>query len=260
MKNTPDWMVARFKKANKIWLFLDYDGTLADFAPTPDHVQPDDEVIDLLSELAGHPRISLSIISGRRLAHVKTLVPVKGIWLVGTYGIEMQTPEGRLVERLPYEKVRPPLDKLKIAWQELLENRAVFYLEDKGWSLAIHAKDAREHEAEAVLSAAKQIASNTLKVEPFQLLGGHKFLEMGPLLADKSNTVEYLLRRNDDPGVLPLYLGDDDKDEVAFGVIKGQGGIAILVSQRIKDSKADLRLDNPSSARDWLWGLLEVLE
>ena len=32
------------------------------------------------------------------------------------------------------------------------------------------------------------------------------------------------------PGALPVYLGDDDKDEEAFDVVKERGGIAILVA------------------------------
>jgi len=54
-------------------------------------------------------------------------------------------------------------------------------------------------------------------------LGGHKFLEIGPTLAHKGRTVDYLLDRYPWPGALPIYLGDDDKDEKAFGVIaRGQ--------------------------------------
>ena len=35
-------MAERIAHAERLWLFLDYDGTLAEFAPTPDHVFPDD--------------------------------------------------------------------------------------------------------------------------------------------------------------------------------------------------------------------------
>ena len=41
----------RVMDADKLRLFLDYDGTLADFAPTPDEVYPDPELIDLLNRL-----------------------------------------------------------------------------------------------------------------------------------------------------------------------------------------------------------------
>jgi trehalose 6-phosphate phosphatase len=90
----------------------------------------------------------------------------------------------------------------------------------------------------------------------FRLLGGHKFLEIGPRLAHKGRTVAYLLDHDPWPGALPVYLGDDDKDEEAFGIIKGRGGIAILVAPEPRESGADFRLDSPQAARRWLETLL----
>jgi trehalose-phosphatase len=86
----------------------------------------------------------------------------------------------------------------------------------------------------------------------FRLLGGHKFLEIGPRLAHKGRTVDCLLDRYPWPEALSLYLGDDDKDEEAFGVIKARGGIAILVSPEPRNTKADCRLESPQATRHWL--------
>ena len=51
-------------QADYLWLFLDYDGTLADFAATPDVLIPDEELIGLIAQLAGKPDVRISIISG----------------------------------------------------------------------------------------------------------------------------------------------------------------------------------------------------
>ena len=58
------------------------------------------------------------------------------------------------------------------------------------------------------------------------------------------------------PGALPLYVGDDDKDEEAFGVVQAQGGVAVLVAALPRATAAQLRLDTPRAARRWLEGLL----
>ena len=50
-----------------LFLFLDYDGTLAEFAPNPDIVLPDDELIQLLTRLKANPKVDLAVVSGRRL-------------------------------------------------------------------------------------------------------------------------------------------------------------------------------------------------
>lgn len=249
----------RLGQAARLRLFLDYDGTLADFAPTPEEITPDPALEDLLTRLEQDPRIRPAIISGRRLSHVQKLVPVPGILLAGTYGIELQTPEGERIDRLPFAEIRPTLDRLKPRWIELLAGREGFFLEDKGWALALHARFADGKETERVLSRARRCAVEAMEERTpglFRLLGGHKFLEIGPKLAHKGRTVEYLLEQYPWPGALPLYLGDDDKDEEAFGVIKAQGGIAVVVASEPRETRADLCLPSPLAARCWLEMLL----
>jgi trehalose 6-phosphate phosphatase len=249
---TSEQLNERLAEAGRLWLFLDYDGTLADFAPTPDHVDPDPEIVDLLTKLVEHPRLRIAVISGRRLSHVQSLLPAPGLLLAGTYGIELQTPEGERIIRVARGTIRPALDILKPAWARLIAGREGFFLEDKFWALALHARFADEDEAEKVLAAAHRLATEVAYSGPFRLLGGHKFLEIGPRLAHKGRTVDYLLEGYPWPGALPLYLGDDDKDEEAFGVIKARGGIAILVASEARVTEADCRVESPQAVRRWL--------
>jgi trehalose 6-phosphate phosphatase len=247
----------RLALAERLWLFLDYDGTLADFAPTPEHVEPDPELVTLLTQLATHPRFRVAVVSGRRLKHVQALVPVPGIILAGTYGIELQTADGQQIDQLPYEEVRPTLSALKPRWESLIAGREGFFLEDKGWTLALHARFANDGEAETVLTTARRQATRAASSGPFRVLGGHKFLEIGPQLAHKGHTVKLLLEQYAWAGSLPLYLGDDDKDEEAFNVIQANGGIAILVtSEPDKNTTADFCLESPQAVRHWLTSLV----
>jgi trehalose 6-phosphate phosphatase len=253
----PKSLGQRLARASKLWLFLDYDGTLAEFAPTPEHVDPDPDLIELLNRLAGQARLRIAVISGRRLSHVQSLVPVPGVLLAGTYGVELQLPGGEQVERVAYTTVRPVLDSLKPGWEHLLAGGEGFFLEDKGWALALHARFADEDEAEKVLGAAHQMATRVAASGPFRVLGGHRFLEVGPKLAHKGLTVAYLLESYPWPGALPIYVGDDDKDEEAFGVIQAYAGIAILVSRESRNTGADFRLESPRVVRHWLEGVSE---
>lgn len=244
-------------QAQRLWLFLDYDGTLADFAPTPEHVHPNPGVISLLGQLVEHPRIRGTIISGRRLDHVEKLAPTPGVFLAGTYGIEMRTWSGERINRLDYATIRPALEDLKPRWSQLIVGRQGFFLEDKGWSLALHARFAADGEAADVLGEARRIAAQKIVASSFRVLDGHKFLEIGPLLAHKGRTVEYLLSRYAWPGASLLYLGDDDKDEEAFGVVKARGGVAVVVAPEPRETQADCRLESPCAARRWLETLLK---
>lgn len=244
--------VEQIARAERVWLFLDYDGTLADFAPTPDHILPDPELIDLLARLSENPALRVSIISGRRLSHIRRLLPLPGILLAGTYGVELQTMEGRQIYQVDLEEIRPVLEKIKPHWQALIEGRQGFYLEDKGWSLALHARFAAEEDAEQVLDKASALLQDGPTLQSFQILGGHKFLEICPRSANKGRTVEFQLEKFDWPGALPVYIGDDDKDEVAYGVIQSHAGIAIRVGASPRETIADYRLPSTQAVRRWL--------
>jgi trehalose 6-phosphate phosphatase len=65
---TDDRVLQKIDRAEQLWLFLDYDGTLADFAPTPEDILPDKALISLIERLVSQPDIRVTVISGRRLA------------------------------------------------------------------------------------------------------------------------------------------------------------------------------------------------
>ena len=241
-------------------LFLDYDGTLADFSDHPDQVEPLPEVIGLLTALRDNSDIQIAVLSGRRLAHLKRLLPVDGILLAGTYGLEIQKEDGSQHFRLDYGQVRPALEALKPAWLGLIDDHEEIILEDKGWSLALHARFVNDDLAAEVLKMAQTAAVEQLDAQEFLVVPGHKFLEAGPRLANKRDGVSYLLEIDPPKEESLLYLGDDDKDEAAFRVIQSRGGAAIRVcSNVINQPIEDWRLADPQSARAWLKGLPVLL-
>jgi trehalose-phosphatase len=256
---TPDYKKIKraLEKNNRRVLFLDYDGTLADFTKHPDSLAPDPEVVKLLKALSECEAVTPAIISGRGLAQLQELVPISGMTLAGTYGLEIQLPDEELFYPLKYEAIRPALEELKPVWQGLIEGKGPFYLEDKGWALAIHARFVDEGIANAILLDAQMIARRKLDPADFQVNAGHKFLEASPNQADKGKCVEFLLQKISRENVVILYLGDDDKDENAFEVVQSYGGFAIRVcSNVIHNPIEDWRLEDPQTARDWLWTLI----
>ncbi|MBW6473634.1 MAG: hypothetical protein K0B14_10945, partial [Anaerolineaceae bacterium] len=107
----------KISQKERAFLFLDYDGTLARFAPNPDVVLPDSELIEILHEINLLDRIRLAIISGRRLDHIRSLVPIDGIWLAGSYGLEMIDPRGNEIHLLEFDQLRPGLEIIIPTWQ-----------------------------------------------------------------------------------------------------------------------------------------------
>ncbi|MBN1262001.1 MAG: trehalose-phosphatase, partial [Anaerolineae bacterium] len=209
----------------------------------------------VVAALCANQDIRVTVISGRRLSHIEKLVPAPGVMLAGTYGIEIRMPAGSVRHRVPYTEVRPVLETIKPRWGDLIRNCEGCYLEDKGWALALHGRFAADVAFADVLAAARRVITEIGVGERFRILEGHKFLEIGPRLAHKGRAVDFLLDHYPLPGALLLYLGDDDKDEEAFSVIRARGGLAIVVSSEARKSQSDARLDSPQDARAWLAAL-----
>lgn len=237
---------------NPVWFFLDYDGTLSEFAPTPEIVEPDQELIQILRQLSQQAGLRLTVISGRMLDQIRVLVPLERIYLAGTYGVEVQLPGGEVIRRVDLDTIRPVLLRVKSGWIGLVQGLEGFYIEDKNWAVALHAKFAEGNTADEVLEQARKIARREVQTERLQLLGGHRFLEIGPTLAHKGKTVAWLLDKFPLREAFLVYLGDDDKDEQAYSVIHSGGGASVLVGKPRGSSRADYNLASPADVRSWL--------
>ncbi len=244
--------------AERLWLFLDYDGTLVEFARTPDILKPDLKLIDLIRRLAARNRLRLAIVSGRRLNDLQTLLPVEGIYIAGTYGIEMVTPEGERIQREDYAMVRPYLERLKPHWEEILDGRKGFFLEDKGWALAVHARFAPDKEASRVISTLQHTLDQGMITDEYRLIKHTKFMEVSSAKAHKGKAVSFLLNSFPLPEARLAYIGDDDNDAEAFETIHSFGGVAVSVAQYfgyIRSTGGDYILKSPKAVRKWLENL-----
>jgi trehalose 6-phosphate phosphatase len=255
MKMGFDDLNQRIAYAQRVWLFLDYDGTLADFAPTPHIIEPDNDLIKLLHKIVQLPYLRLAVISGRRQSHLDALLPVPGAILGGAYGIELRTADGDRIQRADLQTIRPTLEHLQPRWERLIDNRSGFILEDKEWTLALHAKLAEASEFQKIMREARTVAKEMIEPRTFRIYNGRRFLEVAPVEAEKGQTVKYLLQRFPLDNPLILYIGDDDKDENAFEVVKSRGGIPVVVADEPRETEALYRLDSTQAVRQWLEGL-----
>jgi trehalose 6-phosphate phosphatase len=235
----------------ELWLFLDYDGTLVPIAPAPELAVPDPGLLHLLVRLASIPRFRVAILSGRSLSSLQALLPIRGLILAGLYGIEIQMPDGTILRRTEATDLRHTVERVKEAWIRLIDHRAGFLVEDKGLAVALHARHASPSDAHFVLPRAETVVAQ-LPTAQYRVLGGDRFLEIAPSAAHKGRSVEWLLEHAGMPNALPVYFGDDDKDEEAFGVVREHGGIPIIVGTREPVTRALVRLPSPVEVRRFL--------
>ena len=77
------------RTSSRLLLLTDFDGTLTPLRNRPGDVPPLDPARQgVLRRLSQHPRVSLYVISGRRLSDLHKLIPVPGVRVLGLHGWE----------------------------------------------------------------------------------------------------------------------------------------------------------------------------
>jgi trehalose 6-phosphate phosphatase len=236
-------------------IFLDFDGTISEVAPTPAGAALHPRAAALLPDLAR--RYPMCILSGRRAEELASLVGLAHVHYVGVHGMEWMEDEPKIDP-----EVLPHLPALKRARDELavsLGDLPGVGLEDKLVSISLHFRDAPGREGGVL-----QIAEDLALKAGLRVRHGRRTVELFPPVDIDKGTVlirlgaGWKLRR-------ALYAGDDLTDVGAFRGMRylmkegGFEGVAIAVlSPEVPielEAVADLTVDGP----DGLFDLLEQL-
>jgi trehalose-phosphatase len=208
-----------------ILLMLDFDGTLAPIRPRPEMARLPIGTLKLLDRLGRSPDIILAIISGRKLAELKNLVPVQGIYYAGCHGLEISGPGIKFT----HPRARAAIPYLKALLKDLKRLKSKLpgaLIEDKGLSVAIHFRNlAGRH----IAFLDEQISGLENKYPRLLCQPGRKVYDFRPNVSwDKGRAVKLLLRKFHSKNPFPVYIGDDATDEDAFRALRGIG-LTILV-------------------------------
>ena len=225
-------------------LFLDYDGTLVDLAPTPAEALADAELRELLAAL--HVRLTgaLAIITGRPVADIDGFLAPLRLTVAGLHGLVRRRHDGHLTETaLPPGLMAP----VRAALASFAAAHPGTMLEDKRLSLALHYRQAPEAE-EAASQLAQQLAEGSNG--HLRLQRGKMVVELLPVGSDKGGAVAALLDEADFRGRTPIFVGDDVTDEAGFRSVNALGGVSIRVGDG--PTEAAHQLSDVTTLRRWL--------
>lgn len=223
-------------------LFLDFDGTLVDIAPTPDAVTVEEGLIENLETLRRRLGGALAIVSGRPIAQIDGFLAPSLLDAAGLHGVERRRDgdrEGGRPEDHP--ALRAQVERLHAESAPL----AHVLIEDKGASVAVHWRLASPADAERAEALVKQ-AAETLGTE-YRLQLGKAVGEIVPAKATKAVAIRAFMAEAPYAGRRAVFLGDDKTDEIAFVSVAEDGGVAIRVGDG--DTTAARRLPDPASVR-----------
>ena len=234
-------------------LFLDIDGTLLEFAPTPDGVSVDRELADLLNAFRQALDGAVALITGRTLANVDRLFGGAKLLVAGLHGSERRSADG-VVRR--HERAAAELAQLREDMARFAARHRGLLFEDKGVSFAIHYRRAPAL-ASFVHRTLRRHAAHA-SIVGWHIQRGKGILELRPEGRDKGTAIVDYLREPPFEGRKPVFVGDDLTDEFGFDAVTTLGGQAVKVGPG--PTSAAFRLRDVSAVRQWLAESLAQIE
>jgi trehalose 6-phosphate synthase/phosphatase len=202
----------------KMFLFLDYDGTLAPIADSPEKAFISGNMRGLVAELAG--RMPVAIVSGRSIEDVQRRIGIGSIIYAGNHGAEIRAGRKMLVSRQSREE-RRMLEEFLERLRASLSAIPGVLIEDKGITGSVHYRLVDLRKFDEFFSLFTGIAREYEKI--FRITSGKKVFEIRPLDAwHKGHAVSWIIEHLG-KGRTPVYIGDDITDEDAFRALKGKG-------------------------------------
>lgn len=232
-------------------ILLDYDGTLVPLASTPDLAAPDPELMQLLEQLCGLPRMEVEIVSGRTWQTLEgwfgqlpvTLWAEHGFWRRDTTDEKWHATT--TVKRDWMNKIGPILD-------QFTARTPGSWIERKTASIAWHYRGVARDFGERQARELRMLLGDALSNQPIEVLQGKKVIEMRLRGVSKAVVAERIPA--DDRRVV-VSFGDDRTDEDLFRVLPASS-VTVSVGQRLRG--ANYRVSDHSRVRHVLRSLLPV--
>jgi trehalose 6-phosphate synthase/phosphatase len=228
--------------AQRLALFLDFDGTLAEIASHPSEARLSDAMRERLAACAARTDTDVAIVTGRAVADIRAMSLPAGVILIGNHGFEIAGPGG-------LEFVHPELGRVSDTTARVARALAEScppgcWVEDKGASLTVHFRNATHEDAARAAAEARRVARewglptrdalSAVEIRP-------------PVDWDKGDAVLHVLRSLHGlawpESVEVIYAGDDETDEDAFRALRGLG-VTFRVGRADRPTLASHRLPN----------------
>ncbi len=126
-------------------LFLDVDGTLIELTDSPLETFADQELKTLLSSVVERLGGAVALVSGRSIEYLDALFDPLRLPAAGLHGVERRTASGGM-QGASFVDTR--LDRVRAEVQALVSAHQGASVEDKGRTIAVHFRMARQPRSE----------------------------------------------------------------------------------------------------------------
>jgi trehalose-phosphatase len=235
-----------FARLSRALLILDFDGTIAPFAPTPDAARLEPTAATALERLLGAASSGLhvGVASGRPIQDLRRRLPPLHVW-IGLHGLESaigdEPPRLRFdpsVSDCALERLRSRLDAVIGAGGRI---------EDKIHSIALHVRGLEPARAAAAIAAfVREVEREQEGGAPLECLPGAMVVEARPSGAGKHHAIEEVFQGLGAAGL--AFVGDDVTDEEVFRAFRYHLTVAVMDPPRASAAGYYLRTPQETAA------------
>lgn len=264
LKNAFDFLhqtKSEINKSEKVFLFLDYDGTLTEIKNNPEYAKPGKKLIEFINT-TDNPKFVISIISGRTLKDLVKILnktDLTKINLIGNHGAEIKFAainnnvyKYSDISMANYKTIKILKKKIR----EYANNIANSQIEEKPFSFALHYRNSPLKEMTKIKELTDYLKEQK-KIYKFRYLKMKKVIEVLPTDLNKGSVVPLILEKYVKStqyikNTFIICIGDDITDEDLFNA--NQTGINIKVSSLYSLTKtaASYYLKNPDEVLSFL--------
>ncbi len=236
------------RAGQRVAFFLDYDGTLCEFAPNPADARPTEEIRTLLDDLAALPNADVMLISGRKGEDLEAFAGKGRLGLIAEHGASLRRPGQTDWETLDAQVDYGWKDEVRPVFRLYEESLPGSQVEEKRTSLVWHYRRADpefgEWKANQLAEELGAMTANT----PVQVRQGQKIVEVVSAQVSKGAAVRPV-HGGREVTRWRCARGTDVTDESMFAVEADN-----LVTVKIGDgaTRARYRVKDPSAMRRFL--------
>ncbi len=217
----------------RVFIFLDYDGTIVSFKPKPEQAKPTKKVFRTIKKLSSKENFVVSIISGRSHRELNSFFPFKRLILVSNHGIQIKFSQKNKFFFEKAKKTVSLIKKIDSASKKKFSKIKGILFQNKKYAFVIHYRNVSEKKHSKIKSDFRKLVKKIDSKKQLEVIKGAKVLEAKPKGWNKGNAVKKILkekqRKQKD---LIFYFGDDFSDEDAFKALKND--FTFLVGKKRK--------------------------
>lgn len=212
----------------RVCLFLDFDGTLVEFAAHPDDVVLSTAVRDDIARLHEKLGGALAIITGRPVEDIDVFLAPLRLPVAGVHGLVRRDSAG-IQHAADFDVAA--LACLAERLQAFAGGESGLLVERKTGSVALHYRKRPELEAAAHAAMRAAVAACTAQADVFHVMSGKMVIEARAAESTKAHAIRDFLDEPPFAGRTPVFAGDDVTDEHGFAEINSRNGVSIKIGE-----------------------------